>query len=97
MKNKSGFSLIEVIFAITILGTMSALIATASSRALKAKRKIQLEVESVSALRDAIKIMRADIQLAYNHYDFEKEIFESIIEKAKELDRMLLSLIKKLN
>ena len=73
---KKGFSLIEVILAITILSTLSVLIAASLSRALKAKRKIQAEVEDVSSLRDAIKVMRADIYQAYNHYDFEKEIFD---------------------
>ena len=71
---KKGFTLIEVIIAITILSTLSMLVATSLSRALKAKRKIQAEVEDVSALRDALKVMRADIYQAYNHYDFEKEI-----------------------
>ena len=79
MKNlskKKGFTLIEVILAITILSTLSVLIATSLSRALKAKRKIQAEVEDVSSLRDAVKVIRADVYQAYNHYDFEKEIFD---------------------
>lgn len=75
-KNKKAFTLIEVILAITILSTLSMLIATSLSRALKAKRKIQTEVEDVSSLRDAMKVMRADIYQAYNHYDFEKEIYD---------------------
>lgn len=73
---KQGFTLIEVILAITILSTLSVLIATSLSRALKAKRKIQAEVEDVSSLRDAMKVMRADIYQAYNHFDFEKDIYD---------------------
>lgn len=76
-QNKKGFTLLEVILAITILSTLSVLVATSLSRALKAKRKIQAEVEDVSSLRDALKVMRSDIYLAYNHYDFEKEIFDT--------------------
>jgi prepilin-type N-terminal cleavage/methylation domain-containing protein len=75
--NKKGFSLIEVILAISILSTLSVLVATSLGRALKARTKIQAEVQGVSGLRDAVKIMRADIYLAYNHYDFEKEILDA--------------------
>lgn len=75
LKNKSqGFTLMEVILAITILATLSMLVTTSLTRALKSKRKIQTEVQDVSTLRDTIKVMRADIYQAYNHYDFEKAI-----------------------
>lgn len=80
LKNARGFSLMEIIIAITILATLSILIGTSTSRALKAKRKIQAEVNDVSALRDTIKIIRADINLAYHHYDFEKEIYDQAMK-----------------
>lgn len=54
------------------------------------KRFLQISVGSTFELQ-------TQIEIAYNLRFIEKEIFESIIEKAKELDRMLLSLIKKLN
>lgn len=76
LTSKKAFTLIEVILAISILATLSVLVATALGRALKARTKIQAEVQDVSGLRDAVKIMRADLYQAYNHYDFEKEIIE---------------------
>lgn len=77
LRSKKAFTLIEVILAISILATLSVLVATALGRALKARTKIQAEVQDVSGLRDAVKIMRADLYQAYNHYDFEKEIIDS--------------------
>lgn len=77
LKSNKAFSLIEVILAISILATLTVLVATTLGNALKARTKIQAEVQDVSGLRDAIKIMRADIYQAYNHYDFEKEIIDS--------------------
>ena len=77
VRNRRAFTLIEVILAISILATLSVLVATALGRALKARTKIQAEVQDVSGLRDAVKIMRADLYQAYNHYDFEKEIIDS--------------------
>ncbi|AZZ37130.1 general secretion pathway protein GspJ [Bdellovibrio sp. qaytius] len=75
--NKKAFTLIEVVLAISILATMSVLVAMSLGNALKARTKIQAELQDVSGLRDAIKIMRADLYQAYNHYDFEKEILDA--------------------
>lgn len=77
-----GFTLIEVILAITILSTLTVMVATATNRAIQAKKKIQTEVEDVSALRDAMRIIKADINQAYNHYDYENEILNKISKPA---------------
>lgn len=73
-KPTSGFTLIEVILAITILSTLAILSTQAISRALKARTKIQAEVDDVSAMRDSMRIIRADLNMAYHHSDFEQEI-----------------------
>ncbi len=76
----AGFSMLEVLIAITILGTLSVMSTQALSRALKAKVKIQTEVDDVSSLRDSMRMIRTDINLAYHHRDFEKEI-NDIVKK----------------
>lgn len=83
IQKKNGFTLIEVILAITILATLSTIATIATSRALKSKRKIQTEVESVSALRDSLRMIRNDINLAYNHSDFEQDIIDESKKKTK--------------
>lgn len=65
----------------TILSSMMVLVAFSISNATKSKRKVQTEVEVVSALRDAMRIVRTDINLAYNHYDFEQDIREQAKKK----------------
>ena len=81
-KNKSysnaGFTLIEVILAITILSTLTVLTTQALSRALKAKVKIQNEVDDVSSLRDTMRMIRTDLNLAFHHRDFEKELIDLV-------------------
>ncbi len=74
LKKPSGFTLIEVILAITILSTMAILSTQAISRALKARTKIQAEVDDVSALRDSMRMIRTDLNMAFHHQDFEQEI-----------------------
>lgn len=76
LKNKSGFTLLEVIIAITILSTMTLLSTQAITRALKARTKIQAEVDDVSGLRDSLRLIRTDVNLAFHHRDIEKEIGE---------------------
>ena len=84
MNKKSGFTLIEVVLAISILSTLSVLVATSTSRALKAKKKIQAEINDVSSIRDTVKVMRADIQQIYNHFDYEKEILDQVSKVKKQ-------------
>lgn len=73
----AGFTLIEVILAISILSTLTILSTQALSRALKAKTKIQAEVTDVSGLRDSMRMMRTDLYLAYHYRDIQKEIQEA--------------------
>lgn len=76
-----GFTLIEVILAITILSTLSILSTQAISRALKARTKIQAEVDDVSALRDSMRMIRTDLNMAFHHLDFEQEINDLATKK----------------
>ena len=78
LKNIKAFTLIEVILAVSILATLSMMVATATTNALKSKKKIQAEVSDVSSLRDTMKVIRADIYQTYNHVDFEKEISDKV-------------------
>ena len=81
-KNQTGFTLIEVILAITILSTLTVLTTQALSRALKAKVKIQNEVDDVSSLRDTMRMIRTDLNLAFHHRDFEKELQDLVNKPA---------------
>jgi prepilin-type N-terminal cleavage/methylation domain-containing protein len=81
-KNSKGFTLLEVILAITILSTLSLLSTQAISRALKARGKIQQEVDDVSALRDSMRMIRTDINLAFHHRDFEQETLDIVNKPA---------------
>ncbi len=81
-KKNSGFTLIEVILAISILSTLTVLTTQALSRALKAKVKIQTEVDDVSGLRDTMRMIRTDVNLAFHYRDFEQEISDLVNKPA---------------
>ncbi|HWU42461.1 MAG TPA: type II secretion system protein GspJ, partial [Bdellovibrio sp.] len=69
-----GFTLIEVMITITILGTLTVLAAQAIQQAIKAKGKLQGQIDDVSRLRDSVRLMERDINLAYHYRDLELEM-----------------------
>lgn len=74
--SNSGFTLIEVLIAIAIMSTLGLLAAQTIKQAITQKKIIQEMVNDTSRLRDGVKIFEKDVQLAYHHRDWEKEIKE---------------------
>lgn len=79
-KSSRGFTLIEVMITITILGTLTVLAAQAIQQAIKAKGKLQSQIDDVSRMRDAVRLMERDINLAYHYRDLEKEM-QALVKK----------------
>lgn len=78
--NRRGFTLIEVMISIVILATMSMLAARSIQQGVKAKTKIQGQIDDVSKLRDALRLIERDVNLAYHHRDFELEL-QQLVKK----------------
>ena len=78
MKKSAGFTLLELIIAISIFAVMSAFVATSIQNGIKAKRKIQTTIDEVSRMRDSLKLMERDLNLAYHHLDWEKEFLDKV-------------------
>lgn len=84
-KNSSaGFTLIEILISIAILATMGTLAAQSIQQAIKSKKKIQEQVDITSRMRDGMKLLERDIQLAYHHRDWEKELMIAMKKKAAQ-------------
>lgn len=83
LKSHDGFTLIEVLIAVAIMSTLGLLAAQTIKQAITQKKVIQEMVNDTSRLRDGIKIFEKDIQLAYHHRDWEKEI-KDIAKKTKK-------------
>lgn len=73
---QSGFTLIEVLIAVAIMSTLGLLAAQTIKQAINQKKIIQEIVSDTSRLRDGVKIFERDVQLAYHHRDWEKEIID---------------------
>lgn len=83
LKNNSGFTLIEVLIAVAIMSTLGLLAAQTIKQAITQKKIIQEMVSDTSRLRDGVKIFEKDVQLAYHHRDWEKEI-KDLAKKTKK-------------
>lgn len=71
---KNGFTLIEIMIVVAILATLSIFTAQSIRQALTAKEKIQVDVDQFSTVRDALRLMERDINLAFHYRDIEKEV-----------------------
>jgi hypothetical protein len=68
---------------IAILGTLTVLAAKSIQQAIKAKGKLQTQIDDVSRMRDAVRLLERDINLAYHYRDIEKELQTLIKKKQK--------------
>jgi prepilin-type N-terminal cleavage/methylation domain-containing protein len=83
-RSQSGFTLIEMMITIAILGTLTVLASQSIQQAIKQKVKIQEQIDDVSRMRDAMRLLEADINQAYHYRDIEKEV-TSLINKPAAL------------
>ncbi len=81
---QQGFTLIEILIAIAVLATMGTLAAQSIQQAIKQKKKIQEQVDITSRMRDGMRLLERDIQLAYHHRDWEKELMQAMKKKAAQ-------------
>lgn len=80
LKSDRGFTLIEVLLSVAILASLSVLAARSIQQAVKAKAKLQDQIDDVSKMRDALRLIERDVNLAYHHRDFEKEL-DDLVKK----------------
>lgn len=83
VKKQLGFTLIEVVLAITIMATLTVLSSQSIQQAIKAKEKIQDQLADMSKVRDSLRVMERDINLAYHYRDLELEFEAELRKKSK--------------
>lgn len=76
--NRQGMTLIEVMIALAILSSITILAARSIQQGVKAKEKIQGQIDDVSRVRDALRLMDRDVNLAFHYRDIEKELIDLV-------------------
>lgn len=78
MKKQKGFTLLELIIVLSILSFMTINIAVNLRNAFRARTKIQSQLESMSKVRDALRIIEKDLNLSFHYLDLEEELRAAI-------------------
>jgi prepilin-type N-terminal cleavage/methylation domain-containing protein len=81
--NRRGFTLIEVMIAITILAALTLLTSRAIRSGILAKEKFQGDINREAAVRDAIRVMERDINMAYHYRDINAKLINEAMAEAK--------------
>lgn len=78
-----GFTLLEVLIAMVILAFLSAFTAQAINNAIRAKAKVQKELDKTMTLRDAMRVIERDINSAFHYQDFNAKLFNLSLQARK--------------
>ena len=84
IKSNRGFTLIEVIIALVILSFLSLFTAESIQRELKMKTKVQGDIDKNSTLRDALRIIERDLNMAYNYHDVYIDLYNQAQDERKK-------------
>lgn len=77
-RKETGFTLIEVLIAMTILAVLSVFTADSVQRSLRMKAKIQKDVINESKIRNAIRVIERDINLAFQYRNIDYELRQAL-------------------
>lgn len=85
LRNSRGFTLIEVMIVLVIMSTLVVLSSQNIQQGIKNKIKLQSQVDDMAQVRDALKVMERDINLAFHYSDLETELKAIVKKKRDEL------------
>jgi prepilin-type N-terminal cleavage/methylation domain-containing protein len=77
MTSSRGFTLLELMIVLVIMATLSVLSSQSIQQAIKSKIKLQRQIDEVSRIRDALRVIERDVNLAFHYTDLESELREA--------------------
>jgi prepilin-type N-terminal cleavage/methylation domain-containing protein len=80
---KNGFTLLEVIIAMTIMAFLTVMVSQSMRKSADFKTKIQKNIDQRSAINSAMRIIERDINLAFHYQDVNTEVLKEIEKKKK--------------
>ncbi len=81
---QQGFTLIEVLIAMGILATLSVLTAQSISRSIRDKSRMQTNIDNISSIETAFKIIERDIQMTFHFKDIHHELLTKLGNNKKQ-------------
>ena len=89
MKRQHGFTLIEVMVALLILAFLSIFTSQAIQRALANKTKIQRDIDKNATVRDALRVIERDVNMAFNFRDASIKLYNQAQDERKRVAQQL--------
>lgn len=84
MKRALGFTLLEVVIAMTLMAFLSVFTARSIQNAIHSKETMQRKLDKVMTLRDAMRVIERDINDAFNYQDFNAKLFNMSLQARKQ-------------
>lgn len=81
---KNGFTLIELMIAMAIMGGLVALVGQSIFTAVKSKKSMAGSLDSMSTMFDTLRIIKQDVEKAFHHHDFIYQIEKKSIQNYNE-------------
>jgi len=85
---QKGFTLLEMMIVLVIMATLTIFSSQALQQAIRNKTKLQQQVDDMAQVRDTLKVIERDINLAFHYTDLESELKEVIKKKRAELSKV---------
>ncbi|MES2769747.1 MAG: GspJ family type II secretion system protein [Bdellovibrionota bacterium] len=80
---QTGFTLIEVVIAMSIMAFLTVMVSQSMRRSAEFKTKVQKNIDQRSAINSAMRIIERDINLAFHYQDVNSEVLKEIEKKKK--------------
>lgn len=73
--NRRGFTLLEVLISVMILAFLSLFTVQAIRNAVRSKAKIVRDIDRFAEVRDALRMMERDVNMAFNYRDVNIQLY----------------------
>lgn len=82
--SQRGFTLLEILIAIGIMAFITVFTVQSLQNAMTQKNRIQRNIDRIATVRDALKVMERDINLAFNYRDINIELHNQAQEERRK-------------
>lgn len=84
LRSQSGFTLVEIMIALLIMAGLSVLLGQSVKTGLDSRKKVQLQLSEESLIRDAMRLMVADVGSAFHFRDYTVANYNKVLELRKK-------------
>lgn len=81
MKSARGFTLLEIVIAVSILAFISLFVARTIQKGMEAKTKIQRDIDRTVSLREALNLVARDVENAFHYRDINVELYNAALDE----------------